>query len=92
MIDTGDERPHVALPAALVRRLCRDGAGDHPRASPGVMPANGTALGRPRRVFRRDEAQCPRGEGLSWRKIVEVLDLPISTVIDACLSENLAER
>ena len=45
----------------------------------------GTALGRPRRVFRRDEA------GNNWRNVVQTLGMPMSTVIDACreCSENL---
>ncbi len=42
------------------------------------------ALGRPRRVFRRDEAIRMRGEGLSWRAIAERLQVPVSTVVDAC--------
>jgi hypothetical protein len=44
----------------------------------------GTALGRPRRVFRRDEA------GNNWRNVVQTLGMPMSTVIDACreCSEN----
>jgi putative DNA-invertase from lambdoid prophage Rac len=48
------------------------------------------ALGRPRRVFRRDEAIRLRNEGKSWRKIAQALGMPMSTVIDACreCSEN----
>ena len=48
----------------------------------------GTRLGRPQRVFRRDEAQRLRAEGASWREIARKLALPMSTVIDACRSEN----
>jgi len=62
------------------------------RAGVRVAKAQGTALGRPRRVFRRDEAQRLRAEGLSWRKIAQALDLPMSTVIDACRSENPGKR
>jgi hypothetical protein len=52
--------------------------------------AKGTRLGRPRRVFRRDEALRPRAEGMSWRNVAQALNLPMSTVIDACrpCSEN----
>ena len=52
--------------------------------------AKGTRLGRPQRVFRRDEAVRLRAQGMSWRKIARALNLPMSTVIDACRqrSEN----
>ena len=40
---------------------------------------------------RRDEAVRLRSQGVSWRKIAQVLDLPMSTVIRAC-SENLPTR
>lgn len=46
--------------------------------------ANGKTLGRPRRVFRRDEALKLRGEGLSWRAIAKQMEVPVSTVVDAC--------
>ncbi len=46
--------------------------------------ANGKALGRPRRVFRRDEVVRLRDkESLSWRAIAKRLDVPVSTVVDA---------
>ena len=49
-----------------------------------VAKANGKALGRPRRVFRRDEVLRLRdAEGLSWRAIAERLGVPVSTVVDA---------
>jgi DNA invertase Pin-like site-specific DNA recombinase len=46
--------------------------------------ARGKALGRPRRVFRRDEALRLRAEGLSWRAIAQRLQVPVSTLVDAC--------
>jgi putative DNA-invertase from lambdoid prophage Rac len=46
--------------------------------------ANGKTLGRPRRVFRRDEAILLRNEGLSWRVIAKRLGVPVTTVVDAC--------
>jgi len=45
--------------------------------------AKGKSLGRPRRVFRRDEAVRLRAEGMSWRKIAEMPEVPMSTVIDS---------
>lgn len=38
--------------------------------------AKGTRLGRPRRVFRRDEAIRLRAEGKSWRSVAQTLNLP----------------
>jgi transposase len=50
--------------------------------------AQGTVFGRPRRVFRRDEALLLRAQGMSWRGIAKAIGVPMSTVIDACRSEN----
>ena len=45
--------------------------------------ARGKALGRPRRVFRRDEVAWLRAEGRSWRAIAAALGVPLSTIRDA---------
>ncbi len=45
--------------------------------------AEGKALGRPKRVFRRDEVGRMREDGLSWRAIAKELGVPVSTVVDA---------
>jgi DNA invertase Pin-like site-specific DNA recombinase len=46
--------------------------------------ANGKVLGRPKRVFRRDEVIRLRDEhGMSWRAIAKQLGVPVSTVVDA---------
>ncbi len=58
------------------------------RAGLRAAKAQGTALGRPRRVFRRDEARRLRAEGYSWRKIAGMLEVPMSTVIDACRAKK----
>jgi len=92
-IDTGAESPmskfllHLfAAFAEMERGIIRE------RVCAGVRAAKakGTRLGRPRRVFRRDEAVRLRAEGKSWRNVAQTLDLPMSTVIDACrpCSEN----
>lgn len=52
--------------------------------------ANGKILGRPRRVFRRDEAIRLRNEGLSWRVIAKRLGVPVTTVVDACRCTEIA--
>src|SRR3984957_275220 len=96
-IDTGADSPmskflmHVfAAFAEMERGIIRE------RVCAGVRgaKAKGTRLGRPRRVFRRDEVLRLRSEGMSWRKLAETLNLPMSTVIDACrpCSENPPKR
>jgi DNA invertase Pin-like site-specific DNA recombinase len=43
----------------------------------------GKAVGRPRRVFRRDEVVALRDSGMSWRAVAEKLGVPVSTAMDA---------
>ena len=76
----------LAAFAELEREMIRERV----RAGIRTAQAQGKALGRPRRVFRRDEAVRLRSQGASWRKIAQVLDLPMSTVISACRSKNLS--
>jgi putative DNA-invertase from lambdoid prophage Rac len=46
--------------------------------------AKGKAVGRPRRVFRRDEVVRLRDEmGMSWRSIGDELGIPAMTALDA---------
>jgi DNA invertase Pin-like site-specific DNA recombinase len=96
-IDTGADSPmskfllHLfAAFAEMERGIIRE------RVQAGVRAAKarGTRLGRPQRVFRRDDAIRQRAEGKSWRTIARALDLPMSTVIDACRnrSENPPQR
>jgi len=86
-IDTDEKNPMsrfllviMSAFAELERELIRE------RTVAGVKAArqNGKTLGRPRRVFRRDEALKLRGEGLSWRAIAKQMEVPVSTVVDAC--------
>ena len=46
--------------------------------------AKGKSCGRPKKVFRRDTAVEMRGLGYSWRKISRMLNVPVSTLRDAC--------
>ena len=73
-IDTGAENPmsrfmlHLfAAFAEMEREIIRERV----RAGQRVAKAKGTALGRPRRVFRRDEAVRLRVAGESWRNIAK---------------------
>jgi putative DNA-invertase from lambdoid prophage Rac len=46
--------------------------------------ANGKTLGRPRRIFKRDEVVRLRDkQGLSWRAIAKELEIPVMTAVDA---------
>src|ERR1700689_5848437 len=81
-IDTGAESPmskfllHLfAAFAEMERGIIRERV----RAGVCAAQAKGTPLGRPRRVFRRDEAITLRKQGMSWRKVAETLNLPMST-------------
>ena len=96
-IDTGADSPmskflmHLfAAFAEMERGIIRE------RVCAGVRAAKarGTALGRPRRVFQRAEAISLRKQGMSWRSIAKTLEMPMSTVIDACngCSENPPKR
>jgi putative DNA-invertase from lambdoid prophage Rac len=86
-IDTDESNPmarfllHImAAFAELERELIRE------RVTAGVRAAraNGKTLGRPKRVFRRDEAMRLREEGLSWRRIAAELGVPVTTVVEGC--------
>jgi hypothetical protein len=49
-------------------------------------PRQRQPLGRPKRVFRRDEAVRLRAEGMSWRKIAARLKVPVTTVVEVASS------
>jgi len=86
-IDTDESNPmarfllHImAAFAELEREIIRE------RVVAGVKAAraSGKQLGRPKRVFRRDEAVRMRAEGMSWRRIAAELGVPVTTVIESC--------
>lgn len=89
-LDTDESNPmsrfmlHVmAAFAELEREIIRE------RVVAGVRAAkaNGKQLGRPKRIFRRDEAVRLRESGMSWRKIAAELGVPVTTVVEACRTE-----
>ena len=49
-----------------------------------VARSRGKTLGRPKRVFRRDEAREMRQSGASWTTIAAALAVPVGTVREAC--------
>jgi DNA invertase Pin-like site-specific DNA recombinase len=85
-IDTDDGNPmsrfllHIlAAFAELERELIRE------RVTAGVRAAKarGKQVGRPKRIFRRDEVVRLRAQGMSCRKIAEALGVPVATLINA---------
>jgi putative DNA-invertase from lambdoid prophage Rac len=50
--------------------------------------AAGKAVGRPRRVFRRDLARNMRASGASWRAISAQLGVPVATLLDAARGDS----
>lgn len=70
----------MAAFAELEREIIRE------RVTAGVRAAraNGKMLGRPKRVFRRDEALRLREQGMSWRQIAAQLDVPVTAIVEAC--------
>src|SRR6185312_15789459 len=48
-------------------------------------------IGRPKSIFRVDEAIRMRGKGLSWRKIAKQLGVPEATVRSRCAENRTAD-
>lgn len=85
-VDTGDENPFaefqrglLALLAQLERRIIVA------RVNAGIAEAQrkGKHCGRPKRIFRRDEALALKAKGVSLRKIAAQLGVPLTTVVRA---------
>ena len=94
-IDTDESNPMARLLLHLMasfaefgRELIRD------RVNAGIRNARaqGKQLGRPRRVFRRDEALAMRARGMSWRKIAAALGVPLATLVGGCSENPPAKR
>jgi DNA invertase Pin-like site-specific DNA recombinase len=70
----------MAAFAEFERELIRE------RVKAGVVNARakGKQLGRPGKVFHRDQAIEMRQQGLSWRAIARELGVPVTTVRDCC--------
>ena len=85
-LDTDESNPaskllmHIlAAVAQFERELIRE----RTLAGIRVAQANGKHVGRPRRVFRRDEVVQLRERGESWRSIASTLGIPVMTAVDA---------
>ena len=53
---------------------------------------SGRPIGRPRVIFRRDEARELRDQGLSWRQIARKLGVSATTVRRACMNGNESQN
>jgi DNA invertase Pin-like site-specific DNA recombinase len=88
-VDTGDENPFaefqrglLALLAQLERRIIVA------RVNAGIAEAQrkGKHCGRPKKIFRRDEALALKKAGLSLRKIAAQLGVPLTTIVRSLVS------
>jgi len=86
-IDTDESNPMARLLLHLMAAFAefeRSMIQERTVAGVRAAKARGAVLGRPRRVFRRDEVVRLRDvERKSWRAIARALVLPVSTVRDA---------
>ncbi len=55
------------------------------RAGVDEAKRQGKHCGRPKAIFRRDQAQALRDQGMSWRAIGRAMDLPHMTVRDGLM-------
>jgi DNA invertase Pin-like site-specific DNA recombinase len=84
-LDTDEKNPTrgrllqiLASVAEFEREMIRERTLSRIRAA----QASGKVVGRPRRIFRRDEVVRLRDEdGLSWRAIVKKLGIPVMTAL-----------
>jgi DNA invertase Pin-like site-specific DNA recombinase len=89
-IDTDESNPMARLLMHLMAAFAEfEAEMIRERVKAGVKnaQAKGKRVGRPRRVFRRDEAIEMRAAGMSWRRIADLLQVPLATLVDRC-SEN----
>ncbi len=85
-IDTDETNPMARLLLHLMAAFAefeREMIRERTVAGVRAARANGKKLGRPKRVFRRDEVARLREAGQSWRAIAKDLGVPVSTVIDS---------
>jgi DNA invertase Pin-like site-specific DNA recombinase len=66
--------------AAWIAKQERQRISERTKAGLARARREGKHCGRPRRVFRRDEAMRLRSEGWSWRRISGELGVPVKTI------------
>ena len=85
-IDTDQNNPMARLLLHLMAAFAefeREMIRERTVAGVRAARAKGKRLGRPKRVFRRDEVVRLREAGQSWRSIAKQLAVPVSTVVDS---------
>lgn len=86
-VDSGDENPFARFMLGLLGLLAELEHGIIvERVQAGVIEAKrqGKHCGRPRKVFRRDQAAAMRAGGMSWGEIARILLVPKSSIRRAC--------
>jgi DNA invertase Pin-like site-specific DNA recombinase len=95
-IDTDASNPSSRLMLTILAGVAefeREIISERTLAGVRAAKARGKALGRPRRVFRRDEvARLRDEEGMSWRAIAKTLGVPLSTIVDAYKCAEIVPR
>jgi DNA invertase Pin-like site-specific DNA recombinase len=85
-IDTDASNPSSRLMLTILTGVAeceREIIRERTRSGVRAAKAGGKVLGRPMRIFRRDEVVRLRDQdGLSWRVIAKQLGVPVSTVVD----------
>ncbi len=71
-----------------IAQLERDITRERVRAGVARARARGKQLGRPRKVFRRDQVEQLRSEGLSFRQIGKRLGISPALVLKLCRNED----
>jgi DNA invertase Pin-like site-specific DNA recombinase len=80
---TADGNPSYPKVIASVAEFEREMIRERTLVGLRVARANGKQVGRPKRVFRRDELVRLREEGHSWRTVASKLGIPVMTAVDA---------
>lgn len=82
-IDTDSKSPTGKLLMHILAAIAefeRDLIQERVKAGVAEAKRRGKHCGRPKKVFRRDEAAEMRTSGMSWRKIAAVLGVPQATI------------
>lgn len=87
-LDTDEKNPTSRLLLQILASVAefeREMIRERPLSGIRAAQAAGKVVGRPKRVFRRDEVVRLRDEeGLSWRAIGKKLGIPAMTAVDSC--------
>jgi DNA invertase Pin-like site-specific DNA recombinase len=93
-IDTDESNPMARLLMHLMAAFAefeREMIRERVKAGVRNAQAKGKRLGRPRRVFRKDKALEMRAAGMAWRRVAEVLQVPLATLVDRCSEIPVAD-